>query len=197
MKKFKGLLAILVVFVLVGGCASVPLIKMDEFIVDLSLLAAVRNAQPCATAVYADVIMIDLTPALPDNIDYGHFNRMLIKLDFFDINGRPVRHDNDTAMISLYYDLSLWGQNDAAGKELFDRGGDPGPNVGNQAQKQFNVMGTWGNVHTMGCMIMLTKRPQGLLIQTAGQPRGVRFIELKQLIFYNDEVVEYDDGERM
>jgi len=185
MKKLGVILAILLAVTLVAGCASAPpRVQMDQLIVDLSLLPATRNAEPYARS-WADFI-INFEGVFPENVDWGYFNRFRLVLQFFDANGRPIEGDNDLVMMTLVYDLSKL-------EAPLGRGGDPGLNVGNAAQKQFNLMGSWSNVHTRGCMIMLTGAPGGLVLQNTSNPL-VKFVEVKEIIFYNDEVVlTYED----
>jgi hypothetical protein len=196
MKKPGVIIAISVIIAITAltGCATASnLVKVDEFVVDLSTLPMVRNAEPGPTAAWADVLLVDFTDVFPKDIDWGHFNRFLLQIDYYDVNGRLIPHDNDLVMMTLLYDISQIGGNEPAGA----RGGDPGINIGNAAQKQFNLQGTWSNVHTRGCMIMLRRAPGGILLQTTGTARGIRFIEIKKMVFYNDELVEYEEGERV
>jgi len=186
MKKIGVIIAIIAVIAVVAlaGCVSGPKgEQLDQLTLDLSLLPATRNAAPL-TRQWADFI-IDLTPILPENVDWGFFTRMIVKVNYYDVNGRMIEHDNDLAMLTLVYDLSKLEVPD------FGRGADPGVNIGNAAQKQFNLMGQWSNVHTRGCMVMLTKAPGALVLQNSN-PR-VAFLEIVEITFYNEDLVSFED----
>jgi len=191
MKKMGVILACLLVVTFVAGCVSTPKVQMERFIVDLSKLPRIKNEAAVGTNRYADVLLVDFTgpDVFPADLDWAYFNRFRLVIDYFDREGRHIEHDNDHAMLTLLYDI----RKDGSGEFIGGRGGDPGVNVGNAAQKQFNLMGSWSNVHTRGCMIMLKKAPAGLLLQNAGSNK-VGFIEVKEIVFYNDEVfLEYED----
>jgi len=185
MKKFGVILSILTLIALLGGCASGPeLTKMDILTVDLSALPYTKNTAPL-TRQWADVIF-DFEGVLPDDIDWGNFNRLIVKINYFDANNRLIAHDNDLAMLTLVYDLSQL-ENPVLG-----RGADPGINIGNAAQKQFNLMGEWSNVHTRGCMIALLRKPGALVLQNSNA--RVAFIEVTEITFYNDDVISFEDS---
>ncbi|MCL2230230.1 MAG: hypothetical protein FWC01_03985 [Treponema sp.] len=191
MKKLGVILAILLVVTFAASCVSTPKVQMERLIVDLSKLPLIKNEVAVGTNRYADVLLVDFTgpDVFPANVDWGYFNRFRLVIDYFDRDGRRLEHDNDHAMMTLLYDI----RKDSSGEFVGGRGGDPGINNGNAAQKQFNLQGSWSNVHTRGCMIMLKKAPAGLLLQNAGTNR-VGFIEVKEIVFYNDEVFfEYED----
>ncbi|MCL2440378.1 MAG: hypothetical protein FWD14_01430 [Treponema sp.] len=189
MKKWGIIIAILGALVL-AACAStgslvdeMPGERLDILRVDVSKFPAVRNANPFTKRF--DDFILDLSAVLPeeDAVNWAYFNRFVVRVQYFDANRNPIANANDLGMMTLVYDLAVI-------ERPGGRGGDPGVNVGNAAQKQFNVMGGWTTAHTRGCIINLRARPAGLILQNAAD--HVRFIEIKEIIFYNDDMIEID-----
>ncbi|MCL2765330.1 MAG: hypothetical protein FWD40_08650 [Treponema sp.] len=200
MKKFVVIIAIIAIIVL-AGCAStgrpeLPGEKLDRLDVDLSKLPSLRNANAFTKAW--DDFIIDFEGVLPeaDDVNWAYFTRFKVVIDMLDANGNVMTFAdfNNMAMMTLVYNLEGIV---AGGPDVRPnlRGGDPGINIGNAAQKQFNLMGSWSNVHTRGCMIALRARPAGLLLQVTGEGHraGIRHIQIKEAIFYNDDVISFED----
>ena len=172
MKKFGFVIAIVTALVLIGcatggGGGGAAAGSGDEFNVDLSTLAFVRNEAPLA-ARWADHFIP--FPEFP--VDVTQFQRLTVKALYFDEDGEEITQGDGNVMVTLIYDPD----GDWRGPEM-----GPGPNT---PVKEFNVGGFSGMVSTdRGTRIRLNRAPGGILFQNANA--AVRYIEVTEIKFHN------------
>ena len=171
MKKFGVILAILVALTL-AGCASSggsggAASDLEPYSVDLATLPFVRNEAPLA-ARWGDVFIP--FPEFP--VDVTQYQRITIRVKYFDEDGEEITPSDGKAMVSLIYDP----EGDWRGPEM-----GPGPNT---PLKEMNLGGFSDMVGgNRGVRIRLNRAPGAILFQSADAE--VKYIEVTEIIFHN------------
>jgi len=154
-------------FLIVMG--SVGLFAQDKLTVDLKTLPMTRNAAPF-TKQYDD-LLIEF-PAWPSTINWANFNRVIVKVKYFDASNKEIPQGNDKALLSIVEDPKgdIRGPGDAV----------PSPNI---PFKTFNVGGSYSSVSKdTGAAVKFTKAPGAILLQNASD--SVKFIEVQEITFF-------------
>jgi hypothetical protein len=163
----KKLAVTLTLFLIVMG--SVGLFAQDRLTVDLKTLPLTRNAE--AFKARWDDLMI-VFPAWPATINWPNFNRVVVKIKYFDANNREIRQQDGQAILSLVEDPN--GDIRGPGTE------GPSPNI---PYKTYNVGGGSSSIsRDTGAMVRFTKAPGAILIQNADA--NVKFIEVQEITFF-------------
>jgi len=173
MRKFAVVLSVLVVGAAAGfvGCGTGQPARptAEPFTIDFAALGIQTRNEEAFTQRWDDFFI-----RLPEfaDVDFTAFSRVTIRVDYFDIDGNPIEHADDLAMVTLIYDpAGDW------------RGPDDGPGP-NTPLKQFNIGGDWGSIHTYrGSIMRLTRAPGGILFQNS--QLHVRYIEVVEVTFHN------------
>ena len=177
MKKFVVIVALISVLVLIGcgstGRAAEPT-DLEPFIVDLSTLPLIRNAEPFEQN-YGDFMI--RFPEFP--VDLTRYSRVTIRAKCFDLDGNEMEFTyQNNAMVSLIIDP------DVPDAQIRTEG----PNV---PLKEFNVTPDAStrqstDVSTSrGVRVRMSRNPGAILFQNAG--REVGFIEVVAIVFHNGD----------
>jgi len=194
MKKISAILAVLVVLTFVGcassgggsagGSSAGGGGEGESYSVDLSTLkvyaiqqgdvlgeptgGTVKNVEPFSKN-YDDLMIV--FPAFP--VDVTAFQRITIKVKFFNADGGEMMSGDGMGMLSLIEDIN---------GDL--RGGSGEGTYPNIPLKQYNLGGASGTASTdRGARVRLGKAPGGLLIQNSNT--NVKFIEVTGITFHN------------
>jgi len=147
--------------------APPPAPTTASYSVNLNALPLKRNDKPFANQW--DDFFIPF-PQFP--VDVTKYQRITVKVKYFNANSREIEQSDGMAMLTLIYDP----KGDWRGPE---RG--PGPNT---PVKEVNLGGYSGQIHTKkGVRMNLTRAPGGILFQNSSA--NVRFIEVTEITFHN------------
>jgi hypothetical protein len=161
----KKLAVTLTLFLIVMG--SVSLFAQDRLTVDLKTLPLTKNAT-AFTKNYDDLLIT--FPAWPATVNWTSFDRIIVKVKYFDANNREIRQGDTKAMVTLVYDPN----GDLRGPDM-----GAGPNT---PLKVFNVGGTSSPISGNGSAIRLTQAPGAILFQNSDA--NVKFIEVQEITFF-------------
>ncbi|MDR0501739.1 MAG: CsgG/HfaB family protein [Treponema sp.] len=147
--------------------APPPAPTTASYSVNLNALPLKRNDKPFANQ-WDDFFI----PFPQFQVDVTKYQRITVKVKYFNANGREIEQSDGMAMLSLIYDP----KGDWRGPEM-----GPGPNT---PVKEFNLGGYSGQIHTnKGVRMNLTRAPGGILFQNSNA--NVRFIEVTEITFHN------------
>jgi hypothetical protein len=180
----KKLVAVLLVFFIVMGSVSLMAQAKPRLEVDLKTLTKVsiasdkvgdpirggnplRNNEPFSKN-YDDLMF--LIPAMP-NVDWTAFDRVILKVKYFNEAGVEMPQADTRAMATIIYDP----KGDLRGGS----GEGPGPN---NPLKTYNVGGYSTNISGNGAPIKMNKAPGAILLQNSSA--DVKFIEIEELTFF-------------
>jgi hypothetical protein len=179
----KKLVAVLLVFFIVMGRVSLMAQAKPRLTLDLTKLTAVnvlagdkvgdpiggtklRNVEPFPKT-YADLMI--LIPDMP-GVNWAGFDRIIVKIRYFDASGKEMAQADTRAMVTLVYDIN----GDLRGPSM-----GPGPNT---PLKVLNVGGYSSAISDTGSAMRLTKAPGAILFQNSHV--DVKFIEVDEITFY-------------
>jgi len=87
------------IFLIVMG--SVNLFAQDRLTVDLKTLPATRNE--AAFTKSWDDFLVEF-PVWPANINWANFNRVIVRIKYFDANNQEIPQADSQVMVTLIYD---------------------------------------------------------------------------------------------
>jgi hypothetical protein len=144
---------------------SVSLFAQDRLTVDLKTLPLTRNA--AAFTRNYDNLVIEF-PAWPATVNFANFNRVIVKVKYFDGNNKELEQKDGQGMASLFIDPK---------GDIFT---DGSPNL---LLKVTNVGGYSSSIsRDNGMAVRFTKAPGGLLLQNSNA--DVKFIEVTEITFF-------------
>jgi hypothetical protein len=163
----KKLVAVLLVFFIVMGSVSLMAQGKARLEVNLKTLPLIKNAT-AFTKNYDDLLI--KFPAWPAGTDFTAFDRVIIKVKYYNEAGVEMSQNDTRAMVTLVYDPD----GDLRGPEM-----GPGPNT---PFKMMNVGGYSSSVSTTGSAMKLAKAPGAILFQNSSA--DVKFIEVEEITFF-------------
>jgi hypothetical protein len=183
----KKLVAVLLVFFIVMGSVSLMAQAKPRLEVDLKQLKVVSVVEdkigaPTGQTVkngtaftknYDDLMI--LLPEFPASVKWADFDRVILKVKYFDASGKEMPQADGRAMATIIYDPNGAIRGPAGGGE------GPGPN---NPLKTYNVGGYSTSISGNGARIRMDKAPGALLIQNSSA--DVKFIEVEELTFFKN-----------
>jgi hypothetical protein len=147
---------------------SVSLFAQDRLTIDLKTLPLTRNAT--AFTKNWDDLLIEF-PAWPASVNWTNFNRVVVKVKYFDADNKEIAQSDSRVQVVLIYDP----KGDIRGPE-----NGPGPNTPLKVQ---NVGGGSSSIsRDTGTALRLTQAPGAILFQN--NTTAVRFIEVTEITFF-------------
>jgi hypothetical protein len=163
----KKLVAVLLVFFIVMGSVSLMAQAKPRLTVDLKTLPLIKN-EAAFTKNYDDLLI--KFPAWPAGTDFTAFDRIIVKVKYFNANGVEMPQNDTRAMVTLIYDVN----GDLRGPDM-----GPGPNT---PLKVLNVGGYSSSISGAGSAMKLAKAPEAILFQNSSV--DVKFIEVEEITFF-------------